>query len=161
MSPSPSSTSPPPFELPPELAPLAALPLGPRDQARAKAAGRALLVPLEAALAERARLEGGGQTVGHASWLLFTSWASLQLQIEEAKTKMSSFDQQPDGSVSFGLALLAALGPMALEAASRKRSRESGEHCPHTPPWKRASPAELDEVHLKQMALFRDIQPAA
>jgi len=163
--PHPSMRQYPAFELPPELAPLAELPLGPRDQARAKAAGRALLVPVEAALRERERLAGCGQPVfrdGEASWVLFTSWASLQLQIEEAKATTPSTGVKPsDGSVSFGLALLAALGPMALEAASRKRRHASDAQSPDTPPWKRTSVSELNELHVKQLPALRDIRPAA
>jgi hypothetical protein len=65
-----------------------------------------------------------------------------------------------DGSVSFGLALLAALGPMALQAASRKRKSATGPQSPDTPPWKRTSPSELHELHANQTLALRDIRPA-
>jgi len=158
-------------DLPAELAPLARLPLSPRDQSRAKAAGRALLVPVKAALQERERLDNPGDSSRprpeaknrqgtpsslscrgmqclpalsstqmpleisnrgrdtpldtltspfphaasecelpsassasanvkaiEASWLLFTSWASLQLRIEEGNERLPGpADDAPDG----------------------------------------------------------------
>lgn len=138
----------------PELAPLSQLPLGPRDQARAKAAGRALLVPVEAALRERELLSGGDAPplwAGEASWVLFTQLASLMLQIEIRKASRPVLSEKlTDGSVTFGLALLAALGPMALTAASRKRAREDGTRCPETPSWKRSSTDELLAGHSRR-----------